>query len=134
MSSVFPPDTTPAWATIHTGLNPASHGIINFVNIADKKGSYVPFKIRDELSKGKTFWDVASKNGKKVCIVLPQNIYPGWEVNGCLVCRTNRVDDDDHPLCRPLLDGFPRRLGTTTTAGKETYNHVGRDIRHESKR
>lgn len=98
MQSIFPPDTTPAWATIYTGLNPAEHGTINFVNIADKSGSYKPLKLKDEMLKGKTFWDVASQNNKRVHVILPQNIYPGWEVNGSMVCRINKVARKNHPL------------------------------------
>ena len=30
LRSVFPADTTPAWSTIYTGLDPSEHGIINF--------------------------------------------------------------------------------------------------------
>ena len=30
MSSVFPPDSPTAWATIFTGLDPANHGIVSF--------------------------------------------------------------------------------------------------------
>jgi len=89
MKSVFPPDTTPAWASIYTGLNPASHGILNFVNIADKAGGYKPFEAKDEYLHGKTFWDIAGNHDKKVCIVLPSGIYPGWQVNGIMVCRTD---------------------------------------------
>ena len=30
MSSVFPPDSDTAWASIYTGLNPARHGVVNY--------------------------------------------------------------------------------------------------------
>ena len=39
LRSVFPADTTPAWSTIYTGLDPSEHGIINFVNVGAKENT-----------------------------------------------------------------------------------------------
>lgn len=36
ISSTFPPDSDTAWATISTGLNPAQHGIVRFVDPLEK--------------------------------------------------------------------------------------------------
>jgi predicted AlkP superfamily pyrophosphatase or phosphodiesterase len=41
-------------------------------------------RIRNELI-GKTFWDIASKNNRKVCIINPIFAYPPWGVNGIMV-------------------------------------------------
>jgi predicted AlkP superfamily phosphohydrolase/phosphomutase len=98
MRSIFPPDSTPAWATIYTGKTPANHGVINFINLGDKDGTYTPFKCDDSMMKGKTFWDTASAHGKKVCICLPFNIYPGWQVNGGMVCRNTSLNSPKHRL------------------------------------
>jgi predicted AlkP superfamily phosphohydrolase/phosphomutase len=89
--SIFPPDSTPAWASFYLGLNPAMHGIINFVNPGDKAGKIKIENIRDEVFKGKTFWDIAGKNGISSIILLPLNIYPGWEINGTMICRPQRI-------------------------------------------
>ncbi|MBE7443733.1 MAG: alkaline phosphatase family protein [Planctomycetia bacterium] len=97
-TSIFPPDSTPAWASIYTGLNPARHGIINFVNPADKEGKVVRKEAEDNDFKGRTFWDIAGNFGKKSCIVLPFNIYPGWEITGSMICRVNTVASKGHPL------------------------------------
>ncbi|WAC06781.1 MAG: alkaline phosphatase family protein [Thermodesulfobacteriota bacterium] len=96
--SIFPPDSTPAWASIYTGLNPARHGIINFINPADKSGKVLRKEVSDGDFRGRTFWDIAAKAGKKSCIVLPFNIFPGWPVNGSMVCRINTVASKNHPL------------------------------------
>jgi len=96
--SIFPPDSTPAWASIYMGLNPAKHGIINFINPADKYGKVVRNKIDDNNFKGRTFWDIAGDNGKRSCIVLPFNIFPGWQINGSMICRVNTVASKKHPL------------------------------------
>jgi len=97
MMSVFPPDSIPAWGSIYTGLNPAEHGVINFIDPNDEE-----MKIRfQDVHKhyiGKTFWDLASQRGKKVCILLPYSIYPPWPVNGAMICRTLDIVDSEFPL------------------------------------
>lgn len=91
MSSVFPPDSPTAWASIFTGLDPAKHGIVSF------KDPFSHSKIGDYSEKiknitGRTFWDLAGKYGKKCCIVFPHMAFPPWPVNGILVSRTTEVD------------------------------------------
>lgn len=112
MESIFPPDTTPAWASIYTGLNPASHGVINFVNMADRSGGYKPFKHKDQYLRGRAFWDIASEHGKKVCVILPSNIYPGWPVRGVMICRG----------ANQSLSAFPK------SALKGKYAHLTPDL------
>ncbi len=97
-TSIFPPDSTPAWASIYTGLTPAGHGLINFVNPGERKGTVKRREITDADLKGRTFWDLAGKQGKRVCLVLPFNIFPGWPVSGAMVCRINTVASRSHPL------------------------------------
>lgn len=96
--SIFPPDTTPAWATIYTGLNPAQHGVINFVNPADKQDGYAPLKVSDRIIAGKTFWDGISEAGYKSCVVLPMLISPGWEIKGSMLCRSTNPSSPKNPL------------------------------------
>lgn len=104
MRSVFPPDSIPAWGSIYTGLNPAEHGVINFI---DPNNVEVKIKFQDIYKNyvNKTFWDLASQRGKKVCILLPYSIYPPWPVNGAMVCRTLDVVDSKFPL-----KAFPENL------------------------
>jgi len=103
--SIFPPDSTPAWASIYTGLNPAQHGIINFVNPADKEGGVIRKEAVDSDFKGRTFWDIAGNSGKKSCIVLPFSIFPGWEINGSMITRIHCPAPSDYPL-----SAFPESL------------------------
>lgn len=84
MESTFPPDSICAWASIFTGENPAEHGLIESINyLSDKKIS--EDTDRAGHFKGKTFWDIAGRNGKKVCVINPFMAYPAWEVNGIMV-------------------------------------------------
>jgi predicted AlkP superfamily phosphohydrolase/phosphomutase len=92
MSSVFPPDSPTAWASIFTGLNPAKHGIISFKDPLSqtKVADYIDYS-RDAIA-GRTFWDFAGKSKKKCCIIFPHSGYPPWPVNGIMVSRTTEVD------------------------------------------
>ena len=87
LRSVFPADTTPAWSTIYTGLDPSEHGIINFVNVGAKENTYKPLVFDDSAFKGKTFWDVLNKQGLSCAVILPMNIKEGWEINGLMITR-----------------------------------------------
>ena len=86
-TSVFPPDSDTAWASIYTGLNPAKHGVVDFVDplerqkLNKKESEYLDVK----AIKGKTFWDIAGKAGKKVCIIYPHIAFPVWPVNGFMI-------------------------------------------------
>jgi predicted AlkP superfamily phosphohydrolase/phosphomutase len=83
LRSTFPPDTLLAWPTIYTGLLPQRFGLKPEPEspLALRVNSYL---IRNKLL-GRTFWDIASKNDKKVCIVNPIFAYPPWKVNGLMV-------------------------------------------------
>ena len=87
LRSVFPADTTPAWSTIYTGLDPSEHGIINFVNVGAKSNTYKPLVFDDSAFKGKTFWDVMNQQGLTTGVILPMNIKEGWEIDGLMITR-----------------------------------------------
>ncbi len=81
--STSPPDSIPAWVTIYTGLCPWEHGILDSVDYIDISKGVKPIDI--EIFKGRTFWDLASKAGKRVCVINPLLAYPVWDVNGIMV-------------------------------------------------
>lgn len=87
LRSVFPADTTPAWSTIYTGLDPTEHGIINFVNVGAKNNTYKPLVFDDSAFKGRTFWDKLNDRGLSCAVVLPMNIKEGWDINGLMITR-----------------------------------------------
>lgn len=91
MTSVFPPDSPTAWASIYTGLNPAKHGVVLFKDprSRSKVGDYLDC-VRNIV--GRTFWDFAGKYDKKCCIIFPHLAYPPWPVNGVMISRTTEVD------------------------------------------
>lgn len=92
MSSVFPPDSDTAWASIYTGLNPANHGIIDFVDPLEKAVHIQSSEVDPQPFIGKTFWDIASNNNKISYSLLPHICYPPWKINGTMVSRS-KIND-----------------------------------------
>ena len=103
LRSVFPADTTPAWSTIYTGLDPTGHGIINFVNVGAKENAYKPFEFDDSAFKGKTFWDHLNEKGYSCGVILPMNIKEGWDINGVMITRPYEGRIRVHPQSRREL-------------------------------
>jgi predicted AlkP superfamily phosphohydrolase/phosphomutase len=65
--SIFPPDSSTAWASIYTGLEPAKHGVVFFKDpLNPQKKKEVPPQVFE-----KTFWRIAEQKGKKVCALYP---------------------------------------------------------------
>jgi len=100
VESVFPPDSETAWASIYTGLNPAKHGIVNFIDPIERAVVLTYEGLdKDALSlHGNTFWDFAGKAGKKVCILFPHIAYPPWQVDGTMISRTAQKDIKRFPI------------------------------------
>ena len=86
LESIFPPDSIPAWVSIHTGLNPAKHGLVYVFDIFQSQWQEI-LNIDTGIFRGRTFWDYAGIHGKKVSIVLPFVAFPPWPVNGLMVSR-----------------------------------------------
>lgn len=84
--SIFPVDSIPAWTSIFTGQNPARHGLIYSFDVFETVWKSL-VKIDNSIFKDKTFFDHASKSGKRVCILFPMMCFPPWEVNGVMVAR-----------------------------------------------
>ncbi len=86
--STYPPDTPTAWASIYTGLNPAQHGLIYFLDPLEKVSVIAYEDVPNDSIRGRTFWDTAGSAGKKVCILFPHLGYPVWPVNGVMVGKS----------------------------------------------
>ncbi len=98
LQCIFPPDSIPAWISIHTGLNPAQHGLIYVFDIFESQWQDI-LNIDLEVFRGRTFWDQAGNSGKKVCIMFPFVAFPPWPVNGLMVSQAMSE--------RPLDGGSP---------------------------
>ncbi|KUG21154.1 MAG: alkaline phosphatase family protein [Methanomicrobiaceae archaeon] len=88
MTSVFPPDSDTAWASIYTGLHPAHHGVVHFVDPLEKTSIYQTTDYLNSASiRGRTFWDRAGDAGRRVCLITPHIGHPVWDVNGFMISR-----------------------------------------------
>jgi len=93
LESVFPPDSDTAWTSIFTGLNPAEHGVVKFVDPLEKSIGYTTQTDSNDAVKGKCIWDHLSENGKKVCVLLPHAAFPPWKVNGLMISRSSATNE-----------------------------------------
>ncbi|MCD6244868.1 MAG: alkaline phosphatase family protein [Candidatus Korarchaeota archaeon] len=110
MRSTFPPDTVLAWPTIYTGLIHQRFGLEpepeSIFELQIKS-----LNVRRKLM-GKTFWDIASHFGKRVCVVNPIFGYPPWHVNGIMASGPS-FGLHGSPLSIPARDDLKGyKLGT----------------------
>lgn len=89
--STFPPDSDTAWATISTGLSPAEHGIVRFVDPLQKSYEILNVGSRNENLRGRTFWELAAKAGRKAYAIFPHLCYPIWDMPATMVARGGAV-------------------------------------------
>lgn len=106
MDGVLPPDSQTSWASIYTGLNPAQHGILLFIDPLDKVTTIVSEEIDNSEIQGKTFWDLAGSCGKKVCVITPLLGYPIWPVNGVMIGRS-LLEQDFQVFPQELYNSYP---------------------------
>jgi predicted AlkP superfamily phosphohydrolase/phosphomutase len=117
--STFPPDSDTAWATIVTGLNPAQHGIVRFIDPLEKSFQLLTDEDANESLRGRTFWEKLDRDGCKTCVLFPHMGYPLWQTSGLMVVRgkngdvqANRADILDRypdPQIQGGVIGFPGR-------------------------
>jgi predicted AlkP superfamily phosphohydrolase/phosphomutase len=91
--STFPPDSDTAWATIATGLNPAQHGIVRFVDPLEKSYQIINQSIDNAILRGKTFWEIAAMHGYQSYAIFPHLGYPIKDGPGAVVVRGSNVAD-----------------------------------------
>jgi predicted AlkP superfamily phosphohydrolase/phosphomutase len=89
--STFPPDSDTAWATISTGLNPAQHGIVRFVDPLEKSYQILNVGSKNDVLRGKTFWEVLGQAGHPAHAIFPHLCYPVWPTPGIMVARGSSV-------------------------------------------
>lgn len=137
MSSVFPPDSDTAWASIYTGLNPAKHGIVMFVDPLEKASIQETDYLDTSNIKGKTIWDIAGQNGKKVCLIYPHLGYPVWPVNGFMISPIPKTDgfqmypsDFQFPFICEQLE-VPKRIPDSATEYAEYLAQFKKIVKNE---
>ena len=84
LESTMPPITAPAWVSFQTGVNPAEHGIFNFVDY--RKGSWgEKLKTPADIPL-KPFWDFLEEEGKSFCLInMPLTYPPAKKKKGIII-------------------------------------------------
>ncbi|HOT91124.1 MAG TPA: alkaline phosphatase family protein [Anaerolineae bacterium] len=83
LRSTIRPESSVAWSTFATGLNPGRHGIFGFVGL--QPGSY-QYRVNNAHNvHGHRFWQWAGATGKRVLVLNVPMTYPPEPVNGALV-------------------------------------------------
>ena len=83
LHSTIPPMTGPAWTTFATGVNPAKHGIYDW--IAREPGTYRFLPTTSLNCQSPTVYALLSEAGRRVCVMNVPMTYPPQEVNGVMV-------------------------------------------------
>ena len=79
LTSTLPTVSPVAWTSFATGVNPGKHGIFGFLT------DYESTPVTRIDIKSKTFWEIASENGKRVIIMNVPMTYPPEEINGIII-------------------------------------------------
>ncbi len=84
MRSTDPPITVPAWTSMFSSANPGVLGFFGFRNL--RKGTYDGKWIATaEAIKVDRVWDIASRYGKRCCVLAVPQTYPPRPLNGCMI-------------------------------------------------
>lgn len=106
-ATTFPPDSDTAWASIATSRNPAQHGILRFVDPLQKSYEILNVGSSNEYLKGKTFWDIAARAGRRCLTIFPHLGYPMWDGPSSTVVRGGGRHVDVQARPRELLSRYP---------------------------
>ena len=113
LRSTIPWYTIPGWASLITGVSPATHGLLHWVTSGDDEyfegwRSGRRFVTSRDIGHP-TIWDVAGAADKRVAVVNMPLTYPAWPVNGTMITGLLTPQGAKDGCCHPadLLDRFP---------------------------
>lgn len=81
LRSTIPPITGPGWTSMATGKNPGKHGIFEF---SRRKGYKKELVTKNTSVDAEPFWNILSRNGKKMIIANVPFTYPPDDINGIM--------------------------------------------------
>jgi len=84
LRSTIRPESSVAWTSFATGVNPGQHGIFGFMRF--QPDFYHTRLVSSADVKQPFFWEVLSRHGYRVGILNMPMTYPPRPVNGWLVC------------------------------------------------
>jgi predicted AlkP superfamily phosphohydrolase/phosphomutase len=84
LRSTVPPITPAAWMSIATGLKPAKHGVLDFLDV-EWIENQINLSLVTRRKSGQAIWDILSSYDRQVAVVNVPCTYPPDEVNGVMV-------------------------------------------------
>jgi predicted AlkP superfamily phosphohydrolase/phosphomutase len=84
LRSTLPPVTPAAWMSIATGLRPAKHGVLDFLEV-DWQRDRVHLSPVTQRKSGLAIWDILSQYDRRVAVINVPCTYPPDYVNGIMV-------------------------------------------------
>jgi len=131
LKSTIPPVTAPAWVSFATGMNPANHGVFNFVLPRHSLSSLKPVTSKD--IKGLTFYEVLEKHRLRCILINLPVTFPPRIKKGIVI--TSLMTPDESPVFpRTLLKEIPqlkeyRIVPDTSLLAKGKLKEYVEDIR-----
>jgi predicted AlkP superfamily phosphohydrolase/phosphomutase len=98
LASTTPPNSSLAWSSFMTGVEPGKHGIFFFRE--QRHGSYQRPVVSLDSVMAPTVWRLASDHGKKVAVITVPLTFPVEKINGCMIgglLTPDRKSDFIHP-------------------------------------
>lgn len=84
LKSTVPPLSPVAWTTFLTGMNPAKHGILDFVEPVSNSKERIIFNNRTRCRQ-KPIWKYLNNAGYRTVMINIPMTYPPEKVDGCMV-------------------------------------------------
>lgn len=85
LETVIPPYTPVAWPSFMTGMNPAKHGIFDFMYRDDKDGRFnVSFYNRSHI-RAEPFWHILNSHGRHTGVINVPMTFPPEPVDGFMI-------------------------------------------------
>ncbi|RLC70309.1 MAG: hypothetical protein DRI81_19265 [Chloroflexi bacterium] len=112
LRSTIRPESSVAWSSFSTGVNPGQHGVFGF---AERAGTGYAFRLANGSSvRARRFWDILGEQGLKVGLLNIPFTYPPAPVNGFLVTGMLTPGPD-------VAFTYPRELGQRLLNRFEDY-------------
>lgn len=124
LRTVAPPITAPAWTSFKTGMNPARHGVFEFMYRVE--GSYTLTPVNARRCGARALWDLLGDAGQRVVVVNVPMTYPPHPVNGSMITglftpRGGNVWDVDFTYPPELRETLRQRYGRYVVHPTEVY-------------
>lgn len=124
-TSIYPPLSPPAWATLATGVNPAKHGVFDFFYMPFKQDkSYVRRIINTTQWKCKTVFELFNEHGFSCGVINYPMGYPPLKIDNYFISGLGTPGKDasyTYPLSLKdeINEKFPNYI--IEPSGRESY-------------